>query len=527
MSPFSVRERHASLTSLRSSPEVFDLLVIGGGITGAAILRDAALRGLRVLLVEKDDFANGTSSRSSKLVHGGVRYLEQYEFSLVMESTRERARLWKLAPQLVSPLPFLFPAYDGHRVPLWKLNIGLWLYDLLAAFRTPSLHRKYDAARAVREEPGLKSEGLQGAIHYWDANTDDALLTLANILDGVAAGGHALSRVECSAVEWASHPGNTHKITLIDKITGAPLTAQARVITAAGGPWSDALLQRMGLHKPAAPSLLAPTRGSHIVVPAARLPARHAIVMIHPKDGRVLFVIPWNEATIIGTTDLFDGQPPEVTAITAEEVDYLVRSANDYFPRAKLHANDVLSTWSGLRPLLAPPQDASASNISRDHHIEWHERGFLLIAGGKLTTHREMAEQTLERIYAETSHWPQPFGPGYAPTLTKQRPLPRLPAFQAQGDAVIGLSSTGPVSEADLRVILRTQMVLSLEDALVRRTQIFYKDASNGWDLLPRLKPLFMEELGWNEAQWEEDRARYAEYLQRNVWGPLGRQPRT
>ncbi|MBS1983741.1 MAG: glycerol-3-phosphate dehydrogenase/oxidase [Bdellovibrionales bacterium] len=505
---FSRRERSAQIEQLRASSPHFDVCIVGGGVTGAAIARDAALRGWKVLLLEKNDFASGTSSRSSKLVHGGVRYLEQYEFGLVRESTRERARLWKLAPQLVTPLAFLFPAYKDSRVPLWKLNLGLWLYDLLATLRTPTLHRRYGRQRTLQEEPGLRGENLNGSIFYWDALTDDGLITLANIKDAVAVGATALPRTAFKSIRWnkdvATNESAAHTVQAEDLLTGQSFEVKTRILLVAGGPWTDKVLTEAG-HAPRKP-LLAPTRGSHIVVTAERLPAKHAIVMTHPQDGRVLFVIPWGDHSIIGTTDLYDSGDPERTVCNREEVAYLLNSANHYFPKSQLRVEDVISTWSGLRPLLAPPDQASASDVSREHHIEWMTDGLLVIAGGKLTTHREMAEQAIERIYRETSHWTRVPGGAYAATETHRRPLPKL------------LNN-----RRDWRALCREEMVLSLEDLLVRRTQTFYKDSLNGWNLLPELKPILCEELGWDDTEWQRQVYAYRAYLMRNVYEPLGR----
>lgn len=521
---FSHRERREAIERVAREPRQFDLCIVGGGVTGAAIARDAALRGWSVLLVEKNDFASGTSSRSSKLVHGGVRYLENYEFGLVAEATRERARLWKLAPQLVTPLAFLFPAYRDSRLPLWLLECGLWLYDALAAFRTPSLHRLYLRARTLREEPKLRADGLKGAIFYWDGMTDDALLTLANAIDAHEHGAVMLPRVSFTRAEWnaavPTEASAAHTLHFRDELGGRDFTAQARLVVFATGPWSDEILPATPLKRR---KLMAPTRGSHIVVPATKLPAKHAIVMTHPKDGRVLFTIPWDDMTIIGTTDLFDSESPDRVAATNEEVQYLLDASRHYFPDCPLTTGDVVSTWSGLRPLLAPPQDASEAEVSREHHIEWSAPGCLIIAGGKLTTHREMAEQAIERLYEETSHWARIPANAYSPTATDTRPLPVLAPRGESSEPRLGVSKGARLSLNDVRRICREEMVLTLEDLLVRRTHIFYKEPQNGWTLLEQLRPVLCEELGWDAAEWERQKAAYRAYLEKNILKPLAR----
>lgn len=523
--PFAKADRERLLQNFSSSPTIYDLCIIGGGITGAAIARDASLRGLKVLLLEKDDFAQGTSSRSSKLIHGGVRYLEYYEFKLVMESTRERARLWKLAPHLVSPLPFLFPAYGRARVPLWKLDIGLWLYDILALFRLPTRHRLWFKKKTLEQEPGLNPQDLNGAIFYWDGATDDAKLTLANIADAVATGAHCLSRSRVTDVEWSAQSAYAggHRIHFTDTLSAMPHVAQARVVVAAAGPWTDELLPL--IKAPLQRKTLAPTRGSHIVVSAERLPLKHAVTLFHPRDERVLFSIPWGEASIVGTTDLFDDKSPDRTQMTPTEVDYLIEAANAFFPRAQLKRDDVQSTWTGLRPLMAPPDDAAASAISREHLIKFYSPGFLVIAGGKLTTHRAMAEEAVDAIVEGCQTWAYPLrGDKHNSHPTEDRPLPDFAYPQRDAPREkqnLGASEAARLSLDDVRGILRTQMVLSLEDFMVRRTMLYYKEKQNGWALLAQLKDIFCAELGWSEGEWQSQVDAYRQYLMHTVYEPL------
>lgn len=519
------RVEHIDALARPDSMEVFDLCIVGGGITGAAIARDAATRGLKTLLVEKGDFAEGTSSRSSKLVHGGVRYLEQMEFGLVMESTRERALLWKLAPQLVKPLAFLFPAYKHSRVPLWKLSLGLWLYDILAAFRTPSLHRTFLKNRLLQEEPGLNPEELVGAQFYWDAATDDSLITLANILDAESMGATTLSRVEAIQIdERDSTKGEAHLIHLKDHVGDRVFQVRARTVLFATGPWTDRTLSKL-LAQRRYPEMMQTTRGSHIVVSQDVLPCKHAVVMTHPEDGRVLFAIPWSDFSVIGTTDLFDKEAPEKTGITSEEVQYLIDSTAYYFPNNPIKQEDIISTWSGLRPLVAPPGEAGASEISRDHFLDWADNGFAIMTGGKLTTHREMAEQAIDLILKECASWPTPLSVSFSSSPTGERPLPIL-SWVSDGNPraeIVGDSEASRISNDDVLNILREQHCLSLEDFSVRRTQIFYKESDNGLGVLEHFKDVFMSELGWDEEQWELQWQSYLRYLEKNVYQPLGR----
>ncbi len=527
----SLAERTHAWSQIEKNP--FDILVIGGGITGAGIARDAASRGLKVLLVEKHDYAWGTSSRSSKLIHGGVRYLENFEFKLVQESTLERALLWKLAPQLAKPLAFLFPAYKNSRVALWKLNIGLWVYDFLARFQVPEIHKKFSAQQLRSVEPALKQEGLTGAIHYFDGATDDALLTLANILDAQTLGAQTLSRAECTAMTWNEKASKSfkefHSIEIEDKLSGEKKNVRARVVVSAAGPWTDALLAKLiSDSKKAPPKLLRPTRGSHLVVSQEKLPLKHAVVMTHPQDGRVLFGIPWGDFTVVGTTDLDDAGNPEQTQMTGQEVDYLLKSALDYFPAHPLTRSDVISTWTGLRPLMAPASDMSESNVSREHYINFIDPGLLIVAGGKLTTFRQMAEECVDRIVSETQKWPTPLTSVLKKTLTKDRPLPYIYApsssithSQNNPSNFIGSSEAARMNLEDVEVILKTQCVFTLEDFMVRRTSIYYKENQNGLKLLPQLKAVFQKVLSWNDEKWQNEVKAYTSYVDHHVTNVL------
>jgi glycerol-3-phosphate dehydrogenase len=506
-------ETKAPLSHTHRGPRDFDICVIGGGITGGAIAREAAAAGLKTLLLEKNDFAWGTSSRSSKLVHGGVRYLENLEFKLVAESTLERSRLWKVAPDLVKPLAFLFPAYKNSRLPLWMLNIGLWLYDILSLFSSPTLHKKLGAEKTSKLEPALRSQELKGSIYYWDAETDDSLLTLSNILDAHKLGAVCLNKSEVTRIEWNSltpHVENAfHKVIFTDKnihtngSKNGDFEIYSKVIVSAAGPWTDELFTKT-FHLPS--HRMATTRGSHIVVSKEKIPLNHAVVMTHPKDGRVLFGIPWPHETVIGTTDVFDQGNPDKTVITSEEVHYLIQASQYFFPRYPIHEKDILSVWSGLRPLLAPPKNASASEISREHSIEWFNPGCLVIAGGKLTTHRVMAVQTLERILRETNMWEVRLFKNRTGLSTKFRNFPKL----------VQTGSRNITREMILE-ICQNQMVLTLEDFLVRRTDFFYWLPQNGLEKLDELKSPLCDFFNWTQGDWQRQVENYKDYLKTNM----------
>jgi len=365
--PFSASARADHWDALRR--EEFDLLVVGGGITGAAAARDAAGRGLDVALVEAGDFATGTSSRSSRLVHGGLRYLETYDFALVFEASAERRRLLELAPHVVHPLPFLFPVYRGGPTPWLMLQAGMWLYDALSLFRNIHRHRTLSTGDVAREEPKLRRDGLSGAAKYYDAAVDDARLTLANARGAHEAGAAVVSHAE--VVAFLNDGKGVRGARVRDRITGDEVEVRARVTLNATGPWSDTVRR---LADPAAKPRLRPTKGVHILVDRERIGNRNAITFQSPIDGRVMFVLPWGDFTYVGTTDTdYAGDPADVRA-DAADVEYLVTSANSVFPSAKLTAADVVSTWAGIRPLLAPrAAGAKESATSREHEI-WCDR---------------------------------------------------------------------------------------------------------------------------------------------------------
>lgn len=403
-SPSALAARTNALEALGNG--VFDLLIVGGGITGAGIARDAALRGLSVALIDKNDFASGTSSKSTKLVHGGLRYLEQGQVKLVFESVSERARLTKLAPHLVRPIEFLVPSYRQDRPGLFVMDCGLWLYDALSKFSSPKMHKTYRRRRVEALEPALRREHLQGGIIYYDCATDDARLTVENVLDARTLGATALNHVRATRlIKDGERFGGAE---VVDEPTGTTLRVKARVVVNATGPWCDEIRQLYG-----APPILGPTKGVHIVVDAKRLPLQRALLVKERK--RVVFCLPWGPRSVIGTTDTFyDGSPDGVRADHAD-VSYLLDVGNHYFPDSKLTMADVLATWAGLRPLLRPPSAANASAVSREHHIE-AAPGLVTVAGGKLTTYRIMAAEVVDRAVAQLA--------STRGSTTHERPLP-------------------------------------------------------------------------------------------------------
>ncbi len=390
----SVHQRPGLVRRLKESH--YDLLVVGGGITGAGIARDAALRGLDVALAERGDFAEGTSSRSSKLIHGGLRYLEQGDVGLVFEAVRERQRLLKLAPHLARPLSFVVPVFVHSKHGVLILDLGLTIYDTLAAGSGVLRHRAFRRDALLRQEPLLRKGGLRGGVRYFDAQTNDGRLVLANVRHASRVGATCLSRMEFMAP--FPERGAVQGAMLRDTVSGEEFKASARVIVLAAGPWSDEVLERWLGRAPARP-MIRPSKGVHIVVPRSRLPLSHAVVMT-ASDGRVVFALPWPNVSVIGTTDtVFEGDlgKPQVSFSDAR---YLVDTANAHLDAngGALRVDDVLSTWAGIRPLAVGTRDdvGGTYQTSREHVVQSDPRGMVLIAGGKLTTYRVMAEETVD-----------------------------------------------------------------------------------------------------------------------------------
>jgi glycerol-3-phosphate dehydrogenase len=367
--------------------EPFDLLVIGGGITGAGVALDATLRGLRVALIDKGDFASGTSSVSTKLAHGGLRYLEHGQLGLVYEALHERGRLLRNAPHLVRPLRFVIPFWSGARVPAWKWRAGLMLYDLLAGHGNLWHSRGSPAYRLRAEFPGLSPVELTGGAEYADAVMDDARLCIEVIHTAVHEGTVAANYVEAVGFDWPSRI-----VHVFDRLTGRELRIAARVVVNAAGPWVE-LVRRLAGEMDDGP-LLAPTKGVHVLAPDRGLPA--ALLLLHPRDGRVFFVLPWMGKTLIGTTDTDCSSSPDELGVRKEEIGYLLEGHNHYL-HPSLERTELLGSFAGLRPLLRSRQGEPSAR-SREFRVLAGPTGLITVAGGKYTTFRRMAEVIVDVV---------------------------------------------------------------------------------------------------------------------------------
>ncbi|MBU0493071.1 MAG: glycerol-3-phosphate dehydrogenase/oxidase, partial [Chloroflexi bacterium] len=373
--------------------EPWDLIVVGGGITGAGILREATRLGLRALLVEEHDFGWGTSSRSSKLVHGGLRYLKERKLRLTRASVHERQRLLEEGPGLIDPLGFLLATYKGDHPGRWTYSAGLSIYDLLALQWT---HRHYRAGDFQMLAPHITLDGLEGGFCYGDAQTDDARLVLRVIREAVAGGALALNYAGVRAL-LRDDEGLVCGVELRDEAgdrAGRDRVAHVRagVVVNATGAWADRLRAEVG-----APPRIRPLRGSHLIFPAWRLPVAQAVSFLHPLDRRPVFIFPWEGITLVGTTDVDHDQPlAGEPRIDPREVAYLMAAVEAHFPSLQLTLDDVISTFAGVRPVIGSGK-ADPSQESRDH-VVWQEAGLLTVTGGKLTTFRLIALDVLKAL---------------------------------------------------------------------------------------------------------------------------------
>ena len=475
--------RSETLQALIAAP--LDVLIIGGGIVGAGIARDAVMRGLRAGLVEQGDFASGTSSRSSRLLHGGFRYLAQGRIGLVRQASLEKGIIHHIAPHLAKPLPFLFPTRHGDKNwILWQLKIGVKIYDWLCGGKNFGASAWLTPEETLRRTPGLCGEKLAGAVRYYDGYTNDARLVVDTLRSAAEHGARLLNYC---------HFGNASRqnfweCELADALTGQKLSVQARVIVNATGPWADGF--------PHSRVKLRLTKGVHLVVDRQRLSVPDAVVM--PEGKRILFAIPWGERTILGTTDTdYQGRPDDVRP-EAPDIQYVLGIANRYFPQVGLTERDVISSWAGLRPLLADPHSVP-SDISRSHKIHSPEPGWWDVAGGKLTTYRLMAEDTVDQIVKELTR-SNALNRQIAPCRTASE------ALLASPPRFSGILPPEFSREA-VQHFCAQEWAVHLDDIMIRRTswRYYFADANAR---AARVADWMGEFLGWTEKIRAEEIAR-------------------
>jgi glycerol-3-phosphate dehydrogenase len=474
-------QRQNALRSLKEEP--LDVLVIGGGIVGSGIARDAAMRGLRVGLVEQHDFAFGTSSRSSRLLHGGLRYLAQGRVGLVREASVEKKVIHHIAPHLADPLPFIFPTYRGNRNwVLWQLKIGVKIYDLLCSGRNLGKSTWLSQTEVLQRVPGLSAVGLKGAVRYYDGFTNDARLTIDTLRSAAKSGASVLNYCRFKGALRSE----VWECELEDCLTQGSFKMRARAVVNATGPWADGL--------PHSHVKLRATKGVHLVVDHARVPVPETVVMTEGK--RILFAIPWGERTILGTTDTDYNGPIDDVRAEATDIGYVLKITNQFFPAAKLVAGDVISAWAGLRPLVADP-NGKPSDVSRAHEIHNPEPCWWDVAGGKLTTYRLMGEQTVDQIVKKLHS-------GAARCRTAQEPLLSV----AETSGVSGIVPP-EVSRRTVEHYIGREWAVHLDDVMVRRTSwhYYFVDAPR---IAERVADWMGELLGWSVETRRAELERYA-----------------
>lgn len=544
MQDFSATTRSTALEALEQGGTL-DVLVIGGGITGVAAARDAARRGLSVGLIERGDYACGTSSRSSKLVHGGLRYLENFDFGLVHEGCQERRLLLDRDPTHVEPLEFVYPVYAGDKAGYYQVKAGMLLYDALAVFRNIHLHKMLGTEGIQERVPGIRHQGLRGGAAYYDARMDDARYCMATARAAAREGAHLVTYCEAESIERGK---GKSIIRARDLIGNAGLRVEARAVVIACGPWTDRVRDRL---LGATRKVLAPTKGVHIVVPRARMPLARSLLMRHPDDGRVVFNIPWGStATIIGTTDtFFDGDPSDAHADRAD-VDYILRVANYVFPEANLVPDDVVATYAGLRPLMLE-EGVDESATSREHAVIEDEGAVFTIAGGKWTTHRRMGKDVVDRVVQRLGLDCRPCSTAGAPVEDLGTPMVKAGDTRAVNDlarreglepeSVARLSQHlgrgmklaiermreqpelkepvvegQPVLMGEAFAWARHEQVLNLTDALDRRTSLALVARGQAVERARQVAELLAPELDWDGNEVERQVSQYAAHVGRS-----------
>ncbi|MGE9745185.1 glycerol-3-phosphate dehydrogenase/oxidase [Bdellovibrio bacteriovorus] len=538
MKNFSFANRIQNINKMKSQD--FDLVIIGGGINGAGVARDASARGMRVALIEARDFASGTSSKSSKLIHGGIRYLENMEFKLVFEALNERGRLFEMAPHLVHPLRFMIPLYQESRVGMGKMGLGMWLYDALSLFQAPEIHERLDAQASMERMPAIRPNNLLGSYIYSDAYMDDDRLVHETMRSANENGALCVNYVKATGVTFGPD-GKIQAVKCEDQHSKEKFTIKARHVISSVGPWTDELGENIFKDWK---KILRPTKGIHLTLPKHRLPLTSAVVMGAEKSDRIVFGIPRHEMIIIGTTDTDFKESPENVTTTPEDVKYLLSITDHYFPGANLTAHDIIASYAGVRPLVADGS-SSEGKTSREHTILSDDRGITFVAGGKYTTYRLMCEQTVKAAlkfftFEERVTW------GKSDTVKPLNPYTSIDAFQqAKVQADLWARETGHSVE-DMRLLaerygmegeeilnkysadmtywqleaaqaIDSTMCLHMRDFFARRVPLFLADRNHGVKHMEEIGKVFQEKLGWNEARLKEEMHMLTEYMAREV----------
>ncbi len=510
--------RDQMLQQSRERSQPWDLIIVGGGATGAGIAVDAASRGYAALLLEQHDFGKGTSSRSTKLVHGGVRYLEQGNISLVMEALKERGLLRKNAPHLVHELACIVPRYAWWEGPFY--GIGLKVYELLAGKYGFGKSHSISKEETLEQLPNVNPEGLTGGVVYYDGQFDDTRLLINLVATAADHGATLLNYAKVTALTKGSD-NIVNGVQWQDVESGETFHARAKVVVNATGAFTDSVRR---LAEPDAPQMISPSQGAHFVLDRSFLPGQNAILVPHTKDGRVMFAIPWHEHTLVGTTETAISEPSLEPVALETEIDFMLETAKLYLDKKPTRA-DILSVFAGIRPLVKSRQAGKTAALSRDHAIHIDESGLLSIAGGKWTTYRHMAQGCVDQAAvlanlpdspcrtqnlsihgakadAETPSWFSLYGSD----------IPAIRKLIADNPALATpLDSQLPYLEAEVLWAARMEMARTVEDVLARRTRALFLNAKAAIRMAPKVAPLLAQELGKDDAWQAEQVARFSE----------------
>lgn len=540
---FSFQKRLMNITKMQS--QTYDLVIVGGGITGAGVARDAASRGMKVALVEERDFSEGTSSRSSKLIHGGIRYLENLEFGLVFEALSERGHLFEMAPHLVHPLRFMLPVYKSSRVGMFKLGLGMWLYDALSLFQAPQMHECLSKTETLERMPFLDDSELKGSYEYSDAYMDDDRLVIETLRSADLMGAHCVNYVSADSADY-NDQGKIIALNCTDKNNNKEFKIKGRHFVSSVGPWTDLFAESIfDSWKP----IMRPSKGIHLTFSKQRFPLEQAVVMA--EGNRIVFGIPRHEMVIVGTTDTDYKDRPENVVSTQSDVDYILKVANEYFPKAELKQSDIIASYAGVRPLVDDGSD-SESKTSREHSIFSDPRGITFVTGGKYTTYRHMAEQTVNQALSElpielSMQWPR--------TQTYEALNPKITEESFRWSQIkveewsefYGLPTQqvkklvgrhGPeaceilefvkkhqhISDPELKLwmieaehAINYGMCMSLKDFYLRRSPLFLSYKNNGFDFIEALAEVFKERLSLSEQQIEAQKNALHQHKQQEM----------
>ncbi len=510
MNPLGRDQRNQNIT--RMNREIFDLLVIGGGITGAGVARDASSRNMKVALVEASDFASGTSSRSSKLIHGGIRYLENMEFKLVFEALSERKTLFEIAPHLVHPMRFMIPMFKDSRVSFFKMGLGMWLYDVLSLFQAPEIHKKLEANETISTQSELKASNLVGSYIYYDAYMDDDRLTIETIRSASSFGAVIGNYLKVQSI---SKSKDVYVVDLVDTLDQTQIQIKTKQIASCTGPWTDIFGSQIekGWKK-----RLRPTKGIHLIFPRMKLPLHQAVVMGAEKSSRIIFGIPRGDYVIVGTTDTDFATDPSGVHSEKADVDYLLQVLKSYFPNSNVTVNDILSSYSGVRPLVKDDSD-NPNTTSREHLIFKDPMGITHVTGGKYTTYRKMAEDAVhtllkdlpyeKRVEFKTSRTLDPINDlvteaGYREFISQDRTGEEKKLAERYGpEALTILRTQGSYTllQREVAFHIDNTLCLSIPDFYIRRSNLFLYHRDHGLSKFDEISKVFRDKLAYTDKE--------------------------